>query len=100
MDGKKHFKDTREMLDFLRISRRRFEASSKTADAKFEKEKKAWEERDKAYDLDLDKKKHEDFLKRIGKVIREQKALAEKAERIMMRQAEGSNQSKLKKYKW
>ena len=87
------------MLDFLRARRKRFEASSKRADAQFEKEKKAWEERDKAYDLDLDKKRHADFLKRIRKVIREQKALAEKAERIMMRQAERSNQSKVKKYK-
>lgn len=99
MDGKTHFKDAREMLGFLRTRRRRFEASSKIADAKFEKEKKAWEERDKAYDLDAEKKKHEDFLKRIRKVIREQKALAENVERIMMRQAERSNQSKVKKYK-
>jgi hypothetical protein len=99
MERKKLFKNPQEMLSFLRKMRKRMEASSKKADAQFEKEKKAWEKREKTYDLDLDKKKHEDFLKRIRKVIREQKALAEKAERIMMRQAEGRNQSKLKKYK-
>jgi hypothetical protein len=98
MDSKKHFKDTREMLDFLRTSRKRFEASSKIADAKFEKEKKAWEERDKAYDLDAEKKKHQTYLKDLQKIIRGQKSLVEKAERIM-RQAEKRDQTKTRKYR-
>jgi hypothetical protein len=99
MEKKRHFKSTKEMLDFLRARWKRFEASTKKEDEKLEKEKKAWEEYERSYDLELEKKKHADFLKRIRKVIREQKVLAEKAERIMMRQAERSSQSKLKKYK-
>jgi hypothetical protein len=99
MERKKRFKNSQEMLSFLRKMSKRSGTSSKRASAQFEKEKKAWEEREKAYDLDLEKKKHEDFLKRIRKIIREQKALAEKVERIMMRQAERSNILKVKKYK-
>jgi hypothetical protein len=97
MERNKHFKSTKELLDFLRLSRKRFDASSKKEGEKLEKEMKAWEEYERSYDLELEKKKHEDYLKGIRKIIKEQKALVEKVERIM-RQPESRKSLKAKKY--
>lgn len=86
------------MLHLLKATRKRNEAASKKADKEFEKEQKIWEEMERADDLDLEKKKHETFLKDIRKIIKEQKTLVEKVER-MMRQSEGRKPLKAKKYK-
>jgi vacuolar-type H+-ATPase subunit I/STV1 len=98
MDRKRRFNDTKEMLVFLRETKKRNEASRRKADKEFKNEKKIWEVMEHAVDLDLEKKKHEAYLKDIKKIIREQKALVEKMER-MMRQPEGRQLSKAKKYK-
>jgi predicted KAP-like P-loop ATPase len=56
------------------------------------------EEYERSYDLDLEKKKHEAYLKDLRKIIRGQKALVEKVER-MMRQSEMRGQTKTRKYR-
>jgi uncharacterized protein YeaO (DUF488 family) len=98
MPKKTQFKNFEEMVFFSKQLRKRIEFSSKREDAKFEKEKKVWEEYERSYDLELEKKKHEAYLKDLRKIIRGQKTLAEKVER-MMRLAEKSGQTKTKKYK-
>jgi hypothetical protein len=97
MERKKHFKSTKELLDFLRARWKRFEAYSKKEDEKLEKEKKAWEEYERSYDLELEKKKHAAYLKNLQKILKEQKAMVEKAERFM-RKSEKRDQSKTRKY--
>ena len=85
-------------LDFLRTSRKRFETSSQRSDAQFERQKKIWEAREKTYDPDLEKEKHDAFIKDMRKTVKQQKALVEKVERIM-RQSKSRQPSKAKKYK-
>jgi hypothetical protein len=97
MDKKIRFNSTQEMLNFLKVTRKRNEASRKKANREFEREQKIWKEKERADDLDLEKRKHEAFLKDIRKKIKEQKALVEKVER-MMRKSEGSKSLKAKNY--
>ena len=98
MERRIHFKSTQEVLDFLRTSRKRFETSSQRSDAQFERQKKIWEAREKTYDPDLEKEKHDAFIKDMRKTVKQQKALVEKVERIM-RQSKNRQPSKAKKYK-
>ncbi len=98
MPKKLQFKNYEEMLAFSKQLTKRIVASSKGGEIKFEKEKKAWEEYECSYNLELEKKKHATYLKDLQKIIRGQKSLIKRAEHVM-RQSEKLTKPKAKKYK-